>query len=534
MWRKLEWWVWGVGLAVFVWMFSVLLGNVGGLWRDEVGSARLAQLATWRWMYGSVGEDSFPPLYNTLLRLWILLGDRSDGWLQNWGWITVLGLAFALWWATRGPARSAPVLALALTFFNPTMYYWGHSVRAYGIAAVLVVLLFGALWRLLERPTRKALGLACVLAILNAQACYQNAPLILAISLAGAGIAAARRLWARAGLMLAPGFVSALSMLIHLDAIRDVQDWNILIRQEVGFGLVWERMGAALGSAGGGFTWVWVALAVGLSVWTALLWRRIGREGIEAIEVRASTFSFATIFLTFVIVFGFVLHVRYPTQEWYYAPFMCLVAAALELGFSPLMTHMLFRIARVALAILLMAASVSPMWERAHLRRTNMDLLAARLRAESTPRDLIVVTPFYCGIGFQYYYQGSTPWMTLPPIAWSEVHNAYENVKPYLLQNEPLGSTIERIGATLRGGGRVFFLGGLRIPPAGTLPPASPPAPHPEYGWSDEMYTQIWSLQVGYFIKQHAAAARVHEIKTDGPVQRFENLPLVEVSGWRP
>jgi hypothetical protein len=531
--RRVEWWVWGVGLAVFVWMFAVLLGNVGGLWRDEVGSARLAQLATWKWMYGSVGEDSFPPLYNTLLRLWIMLGDGSDGWLQSWGWVTVIGLAGALWWAARGPSRSAPVLALALTFFNPTMYYWGHSVRAYGIAAVLAVLLFGALWRLLERPTGKTFGLACVLAILNAQACYQNAPLILAISLAAAGIAAGRRLWQRAGLLLVPGFVSALTMLIHWNAIRDVQDWNVLIRQEVGIGLAWERMSAALGSAGAGFVWVWVALAVGLGAWMVALWRQSGREGIDEIEARATTFSFATILLTFLVVFGFVLHVRYPTQEWYYAPFMCLVAAALELGFSPLLTRAPFRVGRLVLAIVIMAGSIAPMWERAHVRRTNMDLIASKLRTESTPRDLIVVTPFYCGIGFQYYYHGSTPWMTLPPIAWSEVHNAYENVKPYLMQNEPLGSTIERIGATLRDGGRVWFVGGVRLPPDGTLPPASPPAPHPEWGWSDEMYTQIWSLQVGHFIKQRAATARVHEIKTDGPVQRFENLPLVEVAGWR-
>lgn len=521
------------GFLASLWLFFVLCENVGGLWRDEVGSARLAQLPTWSWMYASVQEDSFPPLFNTCLRLWIMLGDTSDGWLQAWGYLTVLGLALALWWSTRTPAGTLPLLAGALVLFNPTMLYWGHSVRAYGLAAVLAVIFFGAIWRFAERPSPRIFAIASLVAILNAQACYQNAPLILAISLAASVVAALRRLWVRSGLILAPGFLAALSMLIHNAAIRDVQEWNILLRQDIGIGLVFGKISDALGSAGVAFTGVWVALAVGLGVFAIHAWTREGRAAIEREETRRAVFSCATVFITLAIVVVFILRVSYPTQEWYYAPMMCLLAAALEFGLSPLWRFGRFRLARIAVVMVIIIGSIPAMWTRAHTRRTNMDLIAAKLRSESTPRDLILVRPFYCGIGFQYYYKGSTPWMTIPPIAWSEVHNAYENVKPYMKQGEPMGSTFERIAATLRGGGRVWFVGGIQFLQPNQRPPASPPAPHPEYGWSDEMYTAIWGLQVGYFVQNHVTAATAVPVPCAQLVQKFENLPLVQVSGWR-
>lgn len=522
-----------VAVLLFFWLFTVLLHHVGGLWRDEVGSVWPAQRPTWSWMLGLTREDSFPPFFNICLRLWMALGDTSDTWIQSLGYLSAAGLAPALWWSTRCPARTLPVLAVALIYFNPTIFYWGHSVRAYGLAAILAVLFFGALWRLLERPSLRMFMLASVIAILNAQASYQNAPLLLAVSLSAVAIAGLRRQWRLAALLLLPGFLAALSLLFHLGAIRYVQQWNIMIRQSFGVAWVGERMAEAFGSAGMAFVGLWIVLFVALGVLAVWHWKREGRAGFEKEAVRAVSYSFLAAAFALGIVVVFILHVGYPTQEWYYMGFMCLVATALEFGFAPLGTRPAMRLARLAVALLVIAGSVSTMWTRAHVRRSNVDLIAAKLRTESTPRDLILVRPFYCGMVFQHYYRGSTPWTTIPPIEWGEMHNCYDTVRQYLNLNEPMGPTLELIAATLRGGGRVWFVGGVQLPEPNTLPPASPPAPHPEYGWSDEIYSLIWGLQVGHFIKQHAATARVHEIQTDGPVQRFENLPLVEVSGWR-
>lgn len=523
----------GLAIGTLLWLLVVLEGNAGGLWRDEVASARLAQLPTWTQMWGSVAQDSFPPLFNTVLRLWILIGGAGDDWLHHWGFIPIIGIIGALWWSVRGGGPALPLLGGALFLFNPTMFYWGSSLRAYGLAALLIILLFGAVWRVVERPTPALFAIACGLSILNAQATYQNASLILSVCVAGAVVAAMRKLWMRSVLALAVGLAGALSLLIHVRAIQHVHDWNVLIRSELAYSWFLERAADAFGSAGWSFVWLWVALMLGVIALAVLLVVRSGREAGEREEARAATYAATAISIAAIALLLFNKRAGYPTQEWYYIPFMGLVAGAVEFTTRPWMRVEKLRIASLALALIVIGASVPALWARSTVRRTNMDIVVARLKTEATPRDLILVSPFYCGIGFQYYYRGGVSWETIPPIPHPEVHNAYEQVKPYMMRNEPMGPLIERVAKTLRSGGRLWFVGGLRLPPDGTRPPASPPAPHPEYGWSDEMYSQIWGLQIGSYVKQHAATARVHEVQPKNPVQRFENLPLIEVSGWR-
>ncbi len=545
----------GLAIVVLLWLLVVLEQNCGGLWRDEVASARLAQLPTWGQMYGSVAQDSFPPLFNTVLRLWIAVGGTGDDWLHHWGFIPILGILPALWWSTRGPLGGGavspkvpwgahptamslsakvthhplPLLSGALLLFNPTMFYWGSSLRAYGLAALLIILLFGAVWRVVERPTPLLFALAAGLSILNAQATYQNASLIFSVCVAGAVVAALRRLWVRSALALGVGLAGAMSLLIHFRAIQHVQEWNVLIRSELAYGWFLARAGDALGSAGWSFVWLWVALMIGVLALAV----RAGRSGGEREDSRMSIYAAIAIVVASVALLLFNKRAGYPTQEWYYIPFMGLIVCAVEFAAAPWLRLEKVRIPRLALAVVVMTASLPALWARAHVRRTNIDLVVAKLKTEAIPRDLILVSPFYCGIGFQYYYRGSVPWETIPPIPHAEVHNAYEQVKPYMMQNEPMGPLIEKVTATLRSGGKLWFVGGVRIPPNGTLPPASPPAPHPEYGWSDELYSQIWGLQIGYFVKQHATTARVIPVPTAHPVQRFEDLPLIEISGWR-
>ena len=523
----------GGALLVWLWFLVVLGNHAGGLWRDEVGSARLAQLPTWGQMYGSVAQDSFPPLFNTVLRLWILVGGAGDDWMHAWGLVALLGMAAALWWSTRGPVSAVPLLSGALLLFNPTVFYWGSSLRAYGLAAILVILLFGAVWQLVERPTPRAFALAIGLSILNAQATYQNASLILAVCVSAAVVAAIRGFWVRSGLALGVGLAGALSLLLHYRAIQHVQEWNVLIRQELDFSWFIGRAADAFGSAGWGLVWLWVLLAAGMGTLAIYLGVRAGKEAGQREECRASLYAFVCVVVATVALLLFNKHAGYPTQEWYYIPFMALVACALEFSLGLWLRVEKVRIARVVVAAIVVVASLSSLGQRAQVRRTNMDLLVARLKAEAIPRDLILVSPFYCGIGFQYYYRGNVPWLTIPPIPHEEVHNAYEQVKPYMMQSEPMRPVLEQVTATLRAGGRLWFVGGLRLPPEGTVPPPSPPAPHPQFGWSDEMYSQIWCLQVGHYVQTHATTARVVAVTEDQPVQKWEHLPLIEVSGWR-
>jgi hypothetical protein len=524
----------GVLLVTLLWLMVVLCGHVGALWRDEVGSANLAQLPTWSEMWGSVAADSFPPFFNTVLRIWIMIGGTSDQWFHYWGFVPVLGIVAALAWSTRTAGEwRVPLLSGALLLFNPTMFYWGTSLRAYGAAALLVILLFGTVWRVVERPAPWLVALGAFLSICNAQATYQNATPVFAICVSGALVAALRRRWREAACALGIGAAGAASLLIHYRAIQEVGEWNILIRQELPAWWFVQRAADAFGSGGWGFLWLWGALVLG--VFALVIWQRAQAAGAAAEheEFRRGLYCAVSIAIASIVVLLFNTHVGYPTQEWYYIPFVALLACAVEFALATLLADSRVRIARLIVAVLVALVCLPSLWERAHLRRTNIDLVVERLRAEATPRDLILVYPFYTGMAFDYYYKGSVPWQTIPPMGHKETYNSYKYMKPHVLTDEPMRPVIEQIGQVLRSGGRVWFAGGLRLPPDGTLPPASPRAPHPQFGWSDEMYNQIWGLQIGYFIKQHAATARVHEIKTPHPVQRFENLPLVEIGGWR-
>jgi hypothetical protein len=80
----------------------------------------------------------------------------------------------------------------------------------------------------------------------------------------------------------------------------------------------------------------------------------------------------------------------------------------------------------------------------------------------------------------------------------------------------------------------MWVVGPISFPPAGMLPPEIPPAPHPEWGWSESPYTTAWLLQAGIFIQQHATAVGQVPIVSPGPVNEYENLPMIlVVQGWR-
>src|SRR5262249_1725948 len=145
--------------------------------------------------------------------------------LRIFGAVIGMGGLVALWSTKRLVNRQAPLLSLALYGLNATVIVWGDSVRGYGLAALLILLLYGLIWKLASGPTPMRIALAACVSILSVQCSYQNAFLVFAICVSGCLVCWRRRLWSGILAILSVGAVAALSLLIYVPMIVGVQQF---------------------------------------------------------------------------------------------------------------------------------------------------------------------------------------------------------------------------------------------------------------------------------------------------------------------
>lgn len=168
----------------------------------------------------------------------------------------------------------------------------------------------------------------------------------------------------------------------------------------------------------------------------------------------------------------------------------------------------------------------------AKYRQTNIDLIAALLREQAKPNDLILVYPWYCGVTFNRYYQGSTPWTTLPALSDSRIHR-YDLVKEKLAAKAPIKPDLDRVAQTLASGNGLWIVGDLPTPePGETAPPDLPPAPDSPYGWADIPYSYVWGRQLEHFIAAHGGQAEVVPTGSGDRLSIYEKASLAVVKGW--
>jgi len=98
-------------------------------------------------------------------------------------------------------------------------------------------------------------------------------------------------------------------------------------------------------------------------------------------------------------------------------------------------------------------------------------------------------------------------------------------------KEKPIQPVLDQIAATLRAGRRVWLVG--PVPISETPPPEMRPAPENPWGWLDGPYSMIWGAQAGNFIANNARKVESVDLATTNRVIWVENLPLIEVSGWR-
>ena len=189
------------------------------------------------------------------------------------------------------------------------------------------------------------------------------------------------------------------------------------------------------------------------------------------------------------------------------------------------------RLIRFAIALVLLASLPFANWPSLLERQTNMDVVAKKLETIASPTDLIVVAPWQFGIPFNWYYHGTTPWVTVPQLSDHRMHR-YDLVKSKMTSDHPIADLRQELRETLRSGSRVWFVGGIRIPRNNAPPLSLSSAPDAVYGWDNVAYVESWVEQLGVFTRAHALAAQPVALSAGGPVNELEDVPLTVAMGW--
>lgn len=165
------------GVALFSTLLSIYLHIVfgmhaGALWRDEVNSLEIATMRTFTEMWSNLCFDSFPALYFLVLR--VVAGvpaTASDAALRVFGVSVGLLTLGVIWLNSRWLRLGFPLLSLALIGLNPMIIRYGDSIRAYGLGIALMLLVLGAMWRLVESFTPSRAAIAVLSAVLSVNVC---------------------------------------------------------------------------------------------------------------------------------------------------------------------------------------------------------------------------------------------------------------------------------------------------------------------------------------------------------------------------
>ena len=190
------------------------------------------------------------------------------------------------------------------------------------------------------------------------------------------------------------------------------------------------------------------------------------------------------------------------------------------------------RIGRLGFAAVALIILPINAWPKILERQTNIDIIAQKMTQDAKPADLIVLAPWQYAISFQRYYHGKTPQMTLPSIVDLRVHR-YDLFREKMRSERPIDDVLEKIRQTLSSGNRVWIVGGIKLPPLGQEPRALPPAPNSNAGWDNVAYSDAWMEQLGAFVRTHSERGQNVSVQSDRPINPFEDVPLIVISGWQ-
>jgi Dolichyl-phosphate-mannose-protein mannosyltransferase len=524
--RRIEWVIGTLITAAAVYLHWVNFRSAGALWRDEAGVVRIATLPSAFEMWSDLGHESCPVLFPALTRFWSFIVSGNDVALRVFGFIIGLLILGAVWLNGWFFHRSAPLVALGLLAVNPSVVRWGDSLRAYGLASMLMLVTLAMIWRFARSPSLKRWLVAALMAVISVQCLFQNSFLLLAVCAAAAAVSVRRHNFKNALAAPAIGVPAAISLLPYRAVIHEVQDWSVL--SQIGFlpALIWTNLSDAMSPNIFWLRWFWIALAVA-AIARCVKKVRLMPDELEEDTNSAAFFAGTALIAGLIAFFIFLRIVKMPTQVWYFLPLTTFAAVCIDGALANWPAR--WRFWRCAFAILALLCLPGAR-ELVVYRQTNMDLIASVLRERANAQDLIIVHPWTFGVSFDRQYSGPTPWTTVPPLADHRFHR-YDLFKAKMILENPVQPVCDQIAATLRARNYVWLVGD--IPLSQTPPPQIQPGPNNPWGWLDDPYSDVWGAQVGYFVATHATQGEVVPIHSPNPVSPLENVRLVAVAGWQ-
>lgn len=520
------------GVAIFstlliVYLHIVFGMHAGALWRDEVSSLEVATMRTFTEMWSNLCFDSFPALFFLVLRTVAgVPATVSDPWLRVFGISIGLLTVGVIWLNSRWLRLGYPLLSLTLIGLNPMIIRYGDSIRAYGLGIALMLLLLGAMWRLLESFTTSRAAVATLSAVLSVQCLYYNSVLLLAICLGAASVTMRRRQIKETLVVFAIGGISAATLLPYVPTIQRVHLWNFIWKAPFTPTELWRTFGSVLEIA----TWIFLlalALICGIRA-------RGGRSADIDNEARTERvlFGLVTLIIGTVGYAGFIAVLGYLTQPWYYIAVVAFAATCIEIVLSSIWTTELSLLVRGGVAVAIMAVGIYPAWQALHFRQTNVDVVAAQLQMQAAPDDIILINRWIYGVSFRRYYRGPTKFETLPPIEDLRTQRV-DILKRQMMSPAPITPVLQRMDETLRSGHTIWLVGSLDFVPPGKEPSVIPPGYDGPNGWVGGNFYAAWAEQAGFFVQRHALYFERVRVPLVQPVSRYENLPLSAIRGWR-
>jgi hypothetical protein len=531
--KRVEW-ILAVLLSALVLVFlAVRATHAGALWRDECAVVHLARMPSISDIWRNFPHEAFPPLFPLAIRAYTALFGTNDAAFRILGFCLGCMLVAAFWLTSRLFRSGAPLISLGLLSLNTTFLVWGTTVRGYGLGSVLVVLAFGFVGRLLlvsNRAGDTAAALVCMVAV---QILLYNSVLVAAIGAAASTVFLCRHRLKRALLVCALTTGSILFVLPYVPAYSRARNWNIVVRGTPTLNSLWNHLEVAFGDPAHGIPALWYTVVLGL---IGLLILRIYKIRANEEPPQWDLIWFCILVCGFSLVgyYAFLRLLSYLTSDWYYLALICVVAAALDLAAACLCTFQWLRLVRLGFGLIALIAAPFADWAAITERQTNIDIAARTVAVQAAPTDLVVVTPWVFGVTFQHYYRGPAPWLTIPSIADHQVHR-YDLMKIKMVSANPVDDLAEAIRTTLVSGNRVWFVGGLNLPPPNEGPMILQPAPGSRFKWDNRPYTASWWQQLSVSAVLHAK--RVDSVTLPMPdhtqVNYLEEAQLTVVQGWK-
>jgi hypothetical protein len=512
--------------------------HAGALWRDEITSVNLANTHSFADAVANMDNDSFPILWICIVRLWEHLGiGQTDSGMRVLGLLAGVGILAALWRNARRLGVNTPVVSVALLSFTSSVICYGDSVRGYGLGMFLGLCTFGLVWDLTQRPTPMRFAAALAGALLSVHMLFYNCVLLLAAGCGAAAVTIPKRQWKRAALVLIIGLICATSMLVYLPMIQRTRGL-MMFQIRLDFPWLMTRLRESLRFAtegdvsAGNNDIVWgvviviaILLAVGAACAGAL--RSASQRRRDGV-----VFCAACLIAGIFAYWGFLEILRYAMEPWYFLGAMAMAATCLDGLFGAIRSSG-FRVLLAICAAGFARTSAVPVWKNVAIRRTNVDIIAARLQTMAPEGDVIVVDPWYIGVTFNRYYHGKLEWTTIPPVSFFD-YQEYRQLPKYIADRRAVDPLIRKLSEVLRGGHRVWVVTGGWLP---VVPPGAPffqRIPDPVSGWNVGASESSWSQEVLYALRRNSKRVRSVAIPDDQTISRFEPLQVWCVEGWAP